>query len=172
LNKISEKLINYSAYLEGTDYLGTVDVELPSLESMTETVSGAGIAGEFDSPVLGHYGSMAVTLNWRTLTNPQFKLAKQKSHALDFRGAQQIFDAATGTYESQGVKVSVRGVPKNTGVGTFAVGATTDSSNELEVSYLKIEIDGKRLVEIDKFNFIAFIDGEDVLETVRQQLGL
>jgi len=172
MNKISEKLINYSAYLNGTSYLGTVDVELPNLEAMTETVSGAGIAGEVDSPVLGHYAAMTVTLNWRTLNIPQFKLAKQKSHALDFRGAQQVFDAATGTYDSQGIKVSVRGVPKSTSVGKLAVGATTDSSNELEVTYLKIEIDGMRVVEIDKFNFIAFVDGEDVLAKVRKQLGM
>lgn len=172
MNKISEKLINYSGYLDGTDYLGTVDVELPSLEAMTESVTGAGIAGEFDGPVLGHYGSMTVTLNWRTLTRPQFKLAKQKSHTIDFRGAQQIYDAANGTYETQGTRVSIRGIPKTTGVGTLAPATTTGSSNELEVSYIKIEIDGERILEIDKFNFIAYVDGEDVLENVRQQLGM
>lgn len=172
MNKIGEKLINFSAYLDGTDYLGVVDVELPNLEALTETIRGAGIAGEVDSPVLGHYGSMTVSLNWRTITNPQFKLAKQKSHALDFRGAQQVYDAATGTYESQGVRVSVRGTPKNTNVGTFAVGSPTEGANELEISYIKIEIGGERVLEIDKFNFIAFVDGEDVLESVRQQLGM
>lgn len=172
MNKVSEKLINYTAYLDGTEYLGTVDVELPNLEAMTDTVSGAGIAGELDSPVLGHYGSMSVTLNWRTLSRSQFRLARQRSHALDFRGAQQVFDAATGQYNSQSVKVTVRGIPKNTNLGTFAPATTTDSSNELEVTYLKVEIDGIRIVEIDKLNFIAFIDGEDVLKTVRQQLGM
>lgn len=172
MNRIPEKLINYSAYLDGTDFLGTVDVELPSLEAMTETVSGAGISGEFDSPVLGHYGSMAVTLNWRTINRSQIKLAEQKSHAIDFRAAKQVYDASSGSYITQGVKVSIRGVPKNTSLGTLAVGATTAGSNELEISYLKIEIDGQRLVEIDKFNFIAFINGTDVLERVRQQLGM
>lgn len=172
MNRIPEKLLNYSAYLEGTEFLGIVDVELPSLEAMTETISGAGIAGEFDSPVLGHYGSMTVTLNWRTIANSQLRLAKQKSHAIDFRGVQQIYDAARGEYIKQPVKVSVRGMPKNTSLGNFAVGSTTGGSNELEVSYLKIEIDGKRIVEIDKFNFIAFVDGEDVLEDVRRHLGM
>ncbi|MCD5324777.1 MULTISPECIES: phage major tail tube protein [Pontibacillus] len=171
MNKIPEKLINYSVYREGAEWLGTADVELPSLEALSETLKGAGIAGEVDSPVLGHYAAMTATLNWRTMNKSQFKLAAQKSHALDFRGAMQVFDAGSGTYEPTGVRVSIRGVPKTTGIGKFEVGATTDSSNELSVSYLKIEVDGERIVEIDQFNYIAFIDGEDVLEKVRQILG-
>ncbi|UTW68684.1 phage major tail tube protein [Anaerobacillus sp. HL2] len=41
-----------------------LDVQLPSLEAMTETVKGAGIAGEVDSPVIGHFGSLGITLNY------------------------------------------------------------------------------------------------------------
>lgn len=172
MNKIPEKLTNFSAYRDGDDFLGVVDVELPSLEALTETIKGAGIAGEIDSPVIGHYGSMSVKLNWRTLSVPVIQLAKQKTHALDFRGSQQIYNAGTGEYEHQGVKISTRAIPKSTESGKFEVGATTGSANELEVVYIKIEIDGKRILEIDKLNFIAFVDGEDALEAVRKNLGL
>ena len=171
-NKVPERLTNYTAFLEGTDFLGTVDVELPTLEALTDTVKGAGIAGEVDSPTIGHYGSMTVKLNWRTITNEAIKLAGQRVHAIDFRGNQQIMNAGAGIYENQAVKVTVRGIPKNTELGKFEVGAATGSSNELEVTYLKIEIDGKRVVEIDKYNFIAFVNGEDALEKVRENLGL
>lgn len=56
--RVPEKLINFKVYKDKTDFIGLADVTLPTLESMTETVSGAGIAGEVDSPTLGHYGSM------------------------------------------------------------------------------------------------------------------
>ncbi|MEK4713474.1 phage major tail tube protein [Sporosarcina sp. FSL K6-5500] len=171
-NKIPEKLTNYSAFLNGTDFLGTVDLELPSLEALTDTVKGAGIAGEIDSPVIGHYGSMTTKLNWRTLNGSSVTLAAQKTHALDFRGSQQIYNAGNGAYEHQGVKVTLRAIPKTLESGKFEVGATTGTANELEVVYYKLEIDGKKLIEIDKFNFISFVDGLDALEEVRKNLGL
>lgn len=171
-NKIPERLTNYAGYRDGSEFLGTVDVELPSLESLTDTVKGAGIAGEIDTPVIGHYSSMSVKLNWRTLSGSSIRLAAQRSHALDFRGSQQVFDAGAGIYEHQAVKVTLRAVPKTMEAGKFEVGATTGTANELEVTYIKIEIDGKRVLEIDKFNFISFIDGEDALEKVRENLGL
>jgi len=170
-NNVPEKLMNFTAYLNGDERLGTVDAELPSLEALTDTVKGAGIAGELDMPVRGHYGSMSLKLNWRTLDVPVIRLSSQKVHAIDLWGNQQIFDPSEG-YIDQSVKVSIRGVPKTTELGKFEVGAVTGSANELEVTYIKIEIGGKRILEIDKFNFIAFIDGEDVFEVARKNLGL
>lgn len=172
MNKISEKLTNYACYLEGDQRLGTVDVELPTLEGLTETVKGAAIAGEVDLPALGQYASMTVKLNFRTLDVPSIRLAKQKLHALDFRGSQQVLNAGTGEYENQSVKVSVRAMPKTVEAGKFEAGTPTETANEFEVVYFKIEIGGKRILEIDKLNFIAFIDGEDQLEEVRKNLGM
>ena len=171
-NKIPERLTNYTAYKNGGEYLGTVDVELPSIEALTDTIKGAGIAGEIDSPTLGHFASMSVKLNWRTVGTSLISLSIPKSHQLDFRGSQQILNAGTGEYEHQAVKVSVRAMPKVTELGKLEVGATTDSSNELEVSYIKIDIGGKNMLEIDKLNFICVIDGVDVLEEVRKNLGM
>lgn len=172
MKQIQEKLNNFSAYRNGTDYLGVVDIELPSLESMSETVSGAGIGGEIESPTIGHFGSMTTSLNWRTLAKPNFVLARQESHQLDFRGSIQEWDTATSTYKQVGVKVSMRAIPKTTGLGTFAVGATMDNTNELEVTYIKIDYDGANVVEIDKFNMICVIDGVDFLAEVRANLGM
>lgn len=172
MTKIAEKLINYSVYRDGTEFLGTADVQLPSLEALTETVKGAGIAGEVDSPTLGQFGSMTVTLNWRTLAVPNLRLAQQKSHALDFRLAIQQYDTVSGGYKSVGHKVSVRAIPKKTDFGKVEAGATMDASNELEVTYIKIIIDNKTVLELDKFNFICIIDGVDQLKEVREQLGL
>lgn len=172
MNKIAEKLTNFSVYLEGDEWLGMSDVELPSFDAMTETVKGAGISGELDTPVIGHYGSMSIKFNWRTLGDQSIRLSEQKTHAIDARGSQQIYNAGTGIYEHQSVKVTVRAIPKATAPGKFEVGATTGTSNDMEVVYIKLEIDGKRILEIDKFNFIAFINGKDALEQVRKNLGM
>lgn len=171
-NKVPERLINFRVYAEGNDLLGIANVELPSLEAMTDTVSGAGIAGEVETPILGHYGSMTLTLSWRTISADLTRLAVQKAHALDLRGVMQEHNASTGEFEKVPVRISVRAIPKNVELGSFEVGAATDSSSEFEVTYIKIVVNNREVVEIDKYNFIAKFDGEDKLADVRKGLGL
>ena len=60
-NSIPERLINYRVYNEANALMGMATVDLPELQAMSDTVSGAGIAGEIDSPVLGHYQAMSST---------------------------------------------------------------------------------------------------------------
>lgn len=172
MNQVPEKLINFRVYEDGTDLLGIADVELPSLEAMTETVKGAGIAGEIESPVLGHYGSMTCTINWRTVVKPTVQLAEPRAHNLDFRGATQLYSAGSGEYRVQALKVTVRGIPKTTNLGKLDVGTTSDASNEFEVLYLKVSIDGRTIVEIDKYNYVCVINGVDYLRQVRSAMGL
>lgn len=170
--QIPEKLNNFTGYRNGTEYMGVADVDLPDLESLAETVSGAGIAGEVESPTIGQFSSMTTTINWRVLERSNFKLARQEAQHIDFRGSIQTFDSATGTYQQVPLKVTIRGLPKTTPLGSLTVGGTMDNSNELEVIYIKIIYNGETVVEIDKFNFICIIDGVDYLAQVRENLGL
>lgn len=169
---VPEKLINFRVYQNGSDLIGIADVTLPNLEAMTETVKGAGIAGEIDSPVLGHYSSMELELNWRTLEKPNVLLASPKGVQLDLRGAQQVYDSSAAAYVVRPVKVVVSGVPKTTELGKLDVGTTSDTKNTIEVNYIKITIDGEDVLELDKFNYICSIGGTDYLADVREALGL
>ncbi|MCF7936838.1 MAG: phage major tail tube protein [Synergistales bacterium] len=171
-NPVPEKLINFRVYLDGTDLLGNSDVELPNLEAMTDTVKGAGVAGEVDSPVLGHYGSMSLTMNWRVITGNTTILAKPQAHQLDLRGSVQVYDASDGKYLTKALKVVVKAVPKNTQLGKLDVGAAQEAVSEFEVNYIKVLVDGTEKIEIDKYNFICKIEGEDYLQSVRENLGL
>ncbi|WP_397443927.1 phage major tail tube protein, partial [Peribacillus aracenensis] len=54
-NPIPEKVVNYNVYDDTEKLVGLAgEVTLPNLEAMSETVSGAGILGEFDSVNPGH----------------------------------------------------------------------------------------------------------------------
>ncbi len=169
---VPEKLINFRVYMNGDDLVGISDVTLPKLEAITETVKGAGIAGEIDSPTIGHFGSMELELNWRTLLQTNVILAKPTGVDLDLRGAIQMNDSATGTLKSVPAKVVVRGLPKSTDLGKLEMGATTDTKNTIEVTYIKVTIDGSDVLEVDKYNYICTIDGTDYLSDVRTALGL
>lgn len=171
-NAVPERLINYRVYNGAKDLIGVASVDLPELAAMTDTVSGAGIAGEVDSPVLGHFQSMTVTLNWRTIEKSALALATQKAHSLELRGSQQVYDAANGMLTSVPVKVVLSVIPKTMSLGSFNVGSATDSSNEFEVLYMKVFVGGEEVVEIDKYNYVCKFNGEDALASVRSDLGI
>lgn len=172
MNPVPEKLINFRVYEDGIDYLGVADVELPSIEPMTDAVKGAGIAGEVDAPVIGQFGSMTLKLNWRTVTRHLVSLAQQKAHSLDLRGAIQTFDSGAGEYVKTPLKVNVRAIPKKTDLGKLAAASGQDAANEFEVIYIKVTLSGEVLLEIDKYNYVCVISGTDYLAEVRSALGL
>ena len=169
--RIPDKLIGYRLYKEG-DFIATADVELPDIEFMTETLSGAGIAGEIETPALGQISSMTTTINFRTPGAAQIDFLEPRGTMIDLRGSIQEYDSSTGRIETKGVKLSMSVLPKKSGLGKFEVGATTDSNLELEVTYLKLFIGNKEVLEIDKTNYIYKVNGKDYLEEVREQLGM
>ncbi|WP_421663652.1 phage major tail tube protein [Lysinibacillus telephonicus] len=170
--EIMDKLTNFTAYRNGTEYLGVLNIELPEMTALTDELSGAGIAGKIDMPVIGHFDAAETTLEWGTLAKSSITLAAFETHSIDCYGSQQGYDSGTGRFRNQSVKVSLRVIPKTLSAGSFEPGAKTGTSNGLEVIYIKIEIDGERIYEIDKLNFICYINGKDYLEEVRKNLRL
>ena len=171
-NKVPERLVNFRVYNNSNDLLGIATVDLPEIEAMSDTVSGAGIAGEVESPVLGHFAPMETTFTWRTIESAAMKLAQQKAHAVEVRGSQQVYDAANGTYSTVPVRCALRVVPKTVTLGTFEPGATTDTEQVFEVLYIKLFVSGKEVLEIDKVNYVAKFGDNDALASVRSDLGL
>lgn len=170
--KMPDKVLTYRIYNDGKELIGTASVQMPSIEYLTETAKGAGIMGEVDSPAIGQVGSLTLALNFKTVEKGAINLLKPKAHALELRAAQQVFDSSIGSYKMQPVKIVTRAIPKKVDLGKLEVAAMTDSALELEVTYLKIYIDGERILEIDKFNYVFFINGTDYGEEIQKALGL
>jgi len=170
--KTAEKLINFAAYAENERLLGMVDVELPTIEALSETIRGAGIAGEMDSPTLGHIGPMSTTLKWRQIEPEALELLAPKVHALELRGSVQRYNGSAGEYETEVQKYVLRVIPKSAPLGTLAPAAVQEPTQEFSVRYLKIFIAGRAKLEIDPMNYIYIVDGVDYLSSVRTDLGV
>lgn len=168
-----ERLVNFRAYdSKNNALLGLVTVDLPEIEAMSETVSGAGISGEIETPIVGHYGAMSLTMSFSSITKDGMSLCRPGTHEVDLRGAQQVRDTTTGKTKIVPVRFTLRLVPKNITLGTFEVNATTDTEYEFEVLYIKQYLNDKPVLEIDKFNFVARFGEEDALSEVRKALGM
>lgn len=171
-NRIPDKLVNAKVYYEGkTELVGTADAELPSLEYITEALSGLGLAGEIETPVMGHFKSLPFKFKWNVPNRQALTLLQTTTHHLEVYAAIQSLDAAGGDLESEQCKLVLRGLPKKVGLGKMEPGKKMDPETELECSYLKMWLEGEEVLEIDKFNFVCRIMGVDMLEKVRSDLG-
>lgn len=171
MSKIPQKLTGLRCFEDGEVLLGVVSATLPDPEPMTETISGAGIAGEIESPVAGHFKSMSATITFRTVTASLARLSKSGSRHLELRGSIQVQDAGSGNLVHEGLRVVIKGPAKKTGLGKMEMGKPMDSEFAFECEYLLVELGGKKLIEIDKYNYIHVVDGEDMLKQVRENLG-
>lgn len=169
--RIPDKLIGFTIEKDGKP-VAAADIELPSFEYMTETLSGAGIAGETETPALGQLSSMTATINFRTLYENIGDFITPKGDMMSCRGSIQEYDSSTGRLIPVPVKVSMMGLPKSTSFGKFETGSRTDTSTELELTYFKLFINNNLIAEVDKMNYICNINGVDYLEEVRNQLGM
>lgn len=169
---IPDKLVNFMCYDEGNQMLGITDVSLPTLSYITDEIQGAGIAGTIDSPVIGHFQSLTITINWRSLIAENITFLAPRTYLFDFRGSVQIYDQNTGEFPTKAIKVVVNCKPKQFTLGDLNTASQMGTNGEFELTYIKVSIDGQEKVEIDKINFICRIDGIDYLAKVRQDIGL
>lgn len=169
--EIPERLVNFRCYNGAAELLGMTDVELPAFDGLTENIAGAGIAGEYESPVLGHFKSQMVKLKWRTVTKAGLALLTPVRQVFDIRGSVQLQDPMLGTLVTQGWRVECTGQVKHVGLGKFEPGKVMGAETDMECAVIRIALNGEPLVELDKFNMIFKVNGIDYLRQVRTDLG-
>jgi P2 family phage contractile tail tube protein len=137
---------------------------------MTETVSGAGILGEYEEVIIGMFGSMEQEIPFRVLDDDIFTLMNPtKVLDLTLRASQQFTEKSSGAIDHKGIRIVVRGKQKNFKPGKMQNGSQMDASVTIEVVYIMIEIGGIQKIELDKLNFVYKVNGVDLLEKVRKQ---
>lgn len=168
---IPEKIVNFNVYSDSDKLVGVSDeITLPDFEAMSETVSGAGIAGEYESTTPGHFSSQTIEIPFRTISDQSFRFMKNRGQTIVLRAAQQSYDVSRGKTSIRPLKITIRGIPKGSNLGKVGVGAPTETTATIEILYIKIEENGKTLLELDKLNFIYIVDGDDLLEDVRNAI--
>lgn len=167
---IPEAIHDFNLYLSGNKLAGiTGEVTMPTLEAMTSTVSGAGLLGEYEAPIPGHFGSLEQQIPFRCINKDYFNMVDTTTPVeLTLRGAIQYNVATTQAADYMGMRVVFRGKPKNVEIGKVAQRSSMDSSITLELTYIYIEMDGKPKIELDKINPTWKINGVDQLAKVKQ----
>lgn len=159
----------FNVYNVGNRLIGlTGEVSLPEINSKTTTVNGAGILGDIEEPVLGQMESMKITIPFLTITKGYFKLCNQLDAVdLTLRGAIQTMDTETAAAKMQQMRIVVRGKMASMTPGKVKGAEQMGSSVTLELLYFMIELEGEKMLEIDKLNPKFKVDGKDMLAPTR-----
>ncbi len=169
--KQPEAYIDFEVYEGSKNFLGVASVQLPNLNYLTQQITGAGISGNVDAVLIGMVDAMAATLNFRSPTDAAVSLIKPVKHTLDMRVAEQRWDTMNTERKVAADKYVMVCVPKNFAPGTVAPAALADTNLEMSVAYYAGYLDGRKLWEVDPFNYICTIDGVDYMAPVREALG-
>ena len=168
---IPEQISQCNLYNSADRFVGvTGEITLPSFEPQTNTVSGAGINGEYESPVVGCFGSAEMEIPFRVFDEQAAELLKNSGVTLFLRGAVQAQDVSTLNTVNKQFKVTAKGKQKGVTLGTSGPAKQMDSSVKLEIIYFKYEYDGNVLLEVDKLNNIYVVNGEDQLAEIKSMI--
>ena len=159
----------FNAYNSGNRIIGqTGEVTLPEINSKTTTVSGAGILGDIEEPVIGQIGSLKITIPFVTIAKDYFALCDQLNAVdLTLRGAIQCMDTETAQAKIQQMRIVVRGKMASFTPGKVKGAEQMGSSVTLELLYFMVELDNEKMVEVDKLNNVFIVDGKDMLAPIR-----
>lgn len=162
---------NFNLYYKGTALVGlTGEITLPDFEGMTETLSGPGILGEIEEVIIGQFGSMELEIPFRILDEDAFKIMSPASTLdLTLRASEQYTVKSTGGIDYKGMRVVVRGRQKKLTSGSVKQGGAMDASVTVEITYILVELDGKKRIELDKLNSVYKVNNVDLLSKVRSQ---
>ena len=164
------KLKNFALFADGNSYAGEVtEVVLPKLTRKLEEFR----AGGMRTPVKVDLGTEALELEitsggWMKELIKQWGAKGIGGVPLRFAGALQRDD--TGEYSK--VEVFMRGRWEEIDMGSAKAGDDTEFKAKAALSYYRLEWDGEVLVEIDATGLIENVGGVDLLQTVRDILGI
>ena len=165
-----KKLFMFDLFIDGQTYLGQVEeVTPPKLSLKTEDYQGAGMVGSvavmmgFDSGALDMDASMGGLMS---------ELLESWGATIDgkqFRFAGSYYDDSTG--ESVPCEIQTRGRFTELDFGSAKAGDNTQHKYTIKNTYCKITIDNKETFEVDLLNMVWKVNGKDMLEKHRANIG-
>ena len=171
MNKIPETINAFNVYRDGKQLIGvSSEITLPEFSAMTDTISGAGLLGDYETTIVGAFGSMTIEIPFRTINDDVFKMLNpNQALSLTLRGSVQYTDKNNLAMDYMGMRIVITGRAKAIKPGTLKQGQQMGASATIEIMQILIELDGKQKIELDKMNAVYKVDGKDLLAKIKSQ---
>jgi len=168
-----QKIFHANAYLDGTNSLlgRASELTLPELVATTTEHTALGMFGKVE--LATGIEPMVTKVKWNGFYADRVLAGSNPfiHHKLQLRGNCEVHNAA-GLVGTKSVVALMTVKWKKSPMGVFAPQTSPDFEDELSTTYFKLSLDGKELVEVDVLNQIWKVDGKDILQGYRANLGL
>lgn len=152
------------------EILGTMKLVPPEITMKTEEMSGLGLSN-YEEVIDALIEAMTTTVTFSGLTN-EISFGKGRVFNLITVAVIQGTDSETGETVYQKVVYTIRGKVKSIKTGEVLRGGKTEPEIEIATIYYKHEIEGEIITEIDVFNRVTIVDGEDIRSVINKKLGV
>ncbi len=169
--KRTEAYIDFTVYRNSRELLGVAKATLPDIKFLTQTISGAGVAGNTEAVLKGMMDTMTLRLDFLSATDAAVNLIAPVKHNIDLRVAEQQWNKVAARSEVVATKYVMVVIPKTLTVGGVAPASPADASGEYAIYYYAAYKGKKQLWELDPYNYICKINGVDYMKEVRSALG-
>ena len=172
--QVPNLLKDVNVYVEGADWLGKAELELPEITQQTEEHSSMSLSGKVELPNVGHVEKMEGTIKFSSYDPAAMKKLydPKTAHSVDVRASLQRYDTGTGAMEEIPLKVVMKAFFKSRSMPSWQETVNEGPEFTYSAVYYKEEADGEEVLEVDPFNKIYKVNGEDILETERSNLGM
>ena len=172
--KIRNKTIQYSVYNKDSGkakFIGdTNSYKRPDIESLTDTIKGAGMMGEIDLPAIGQIGAMEAELSFNK-TNAEFiALSAPTAHKIEVRWVTDVLDSSNASIAVEANKEILTVIPKKMSLGDIESNETNEATITMEVLAYEYYIAGKSVIKIDKLNNVFVVNGKDYYANIKKAL--
>jgi P2 family phage contractile tail tube protein len=160
----------FMPYDDGERLEGTVTVELPNFELMSETWKGAGGSGEVNVPT-SVMSALTATISAPVIYGALSKyFALGKTRTIDLRNEIIVTNTDNHAQEKVPNRWVLKGVLSGANPGSIEQGAAGDAQLTMQVYYAKHYLDGDEVLEWDCFKHIFRVNGEDLMAATRQNV--
>jgi P2 family phage contractile tail tube protein len=150
---------------------GTVTVELPSFELMSNTFKGAGVGGEINVPAPGVMNAQAATISVPVIYSGITKYMELgTTRTLDLRNEIVVNNKDTHALERAPNRWVLKGPLGQANPGKVEQGAAADASIVMQVYYARHWLDGDEILEWDPFKGIYTVNGKDLMSETRRNV--
>lgn len=164
--------IQVEVYEDSIRRCGLASATLPQINYTTTSITGAGMMGPIDVPLVGMVENMTLTLNWLEITGDAVGLQTPEKHNIELRVATENWQVEQAEIEIQSDKYVMIVQPRSLNPGDITPMSAPNASQEFTVYYFAGYKNGTQLFEIDKRNMKNVINGTDYFADVKKALGL
>lgn len=165
------RLTNANLYVDGKSFLGKAEeISLPAIKHIMSEHKALGMLGKME--FFAGIEKMEAKIKWNAFYVDALKKMGNPTQAMQIQ-----VRASLEEYQAQGrtaqlpVVAFVTCTSKDFPGGNFKQHDNVEAESNLNVTYYRLEINREPIVEIDILANIYKVDGVDIFETYRQNIG-